>query len=240
MIEQITRQVSIAMMMIDDLTSLIVRQADVNLMGSTQNAIVKPDGFCVISDVEDGTYSLTIKTPIHQHYLYSLSLPLPADDRFFLRVPGENEEYIVIESVDAASLTIHFAARSFRPGLDAGTSVITSRLETALVTELEGEGIDSAELTDVGSGGNRLRTGDVVRFVRDGMIRLKAGPYYPFTGPLLRVVGAVRESGSNLPLKGVEVTVRRVNRLPVSTQQIGTTPENRIRLCTAGGGGTVG
>lgn len=234
--EQRFRRVCVAMMMVDDITSGILRQVEVTMADSLSKPVFNGDGFCVFTDVPDGTYALSIQTHHHRPFFHDITIPLSTTDDFVLDVPGENESFVVVQSVDLSTRTITFATRDFRPRLAVGTAVISNRFLTTLAQPLEGTGIVSAVLTEVVSGAETLQAGDLVRFVDHRIIRMLAGPYYPFLSDIQRVSGTVTDSVTGLPLASVVVELRRVNNQVVQNQNVGTSAGNRVRLYTVGTG----
>lgn len=234
--EQRFRRVSVAMMMVDDITSNILRSVEVTLADSLSKPVFNDDGFCVFTDVPEGTYALSIQTLQHRPFSNNITIPLSTTDNFVWNVPGENESFVVVQSVDVSTCTITFATRDFRPRLAVGTAVISNRFLTTLAQPLEGAGITSAVLAAVVSGAEALQAGDLVRFVDHRIIRMLAGPYYPYLFDIQRVHGTVTDSVTGLPLSSAVVELRRVNNQVVQSQNVGTSAGNRVRLYTVGTG----
>ncbi len=228
-----------AVQLLDDLSATTVRDADVWIRGSRRRAVGKEDGFYVFTDLEPGPYELTIDSARYQPFEHSFELPLPTAHRLILDVPGENERMLVVQGVDAAASTISFAARNFLHPLPAGTPVISSRLVTTLTAELEGEAVDTATLTSVGAGVTALRSEDVVRLVKQRVVRMRPGPYYPFSSTLTRLTGTVRDAATGQSIRGATLELTRINAEDVLSAEVGTSPGNSVRVYTVGSGAAM-
>jgi hypothetical protein len=230
MTDRLLRRASVALKPVDDLTSSLVQSAEIRTAASAGVALRKSDGFFVFSNLPDGAHTITIEEPSYRTFDIVLSLPLPNEDRLLLSIQGENEEFLVVSSVDAPSRTLTFQSRTFRPALRAGSPVITSRVVTALSEELEGEGVVSAVVDDVGTGATLIQPGDFVRIVRERLVRLRPGPYYPFEDETKRLTGAMIDALTSQPIVGGEARLQRVDNVAVSSRNVGTSSANRARI----------
>jgi hypothetical protein len=230
MSDVIVRRTSLALRPLDDLTSSLVQSAEARVEPEGVGALRKSDGFYVFSNLSGGLHTVTVEEPSYRAFRTDVTLPLPVANRLLIDVHGENEEFVVISSVDVASRTLTFEGRTIRPALPRGTTVMTSRIVTALSEEAEGDGVISVVVDDVGSGPTLLRTGDFVRLRRDRVIRLRPGPYYAFEQHTKRLTGVVTDVVTMLPIAGAEARVERIDNLPVSSQNVGTTATNRVEL----------
>lgn len=221
-----------AVRLLDDLHSTIVRDAVVRIEGQRQHPVVKDDGFYVFTDLGAGTFRLTVRDPRYQEFEQMFALPLLTNDRLILDVPGENELVLVVRSADPATGAIRFQARDVFDRLPAGAPVVSSRLVTALAQPLEGEGVDAATLVDVGN----LQEDDIVRLLKPRVVRLRPGPGYPFAADLRRLTGTVRDADDGRPVERATAELIQVNGHTVNAEIVGTTSANSATIHSIGAG----
>jgi hypothetical protein len=204
----------------------------VRIEGQRQHPVVKDDGFYVFTDLGAGTFRLTVRGPRYQEFEQVFALPLPANDRLILDVPGENELALVVRSADPATNTIRFQARDIFDRLPAGAPVVSSRLVTALAQPLEGEGVDAATLVSVGN----LQEDDIVRLLKPRVVRLRPGPGYPFAADLRRLTGTVRDAADGRPVARATAELVQVNGHAVNAETVGTASANSATIYSIGAG----
>jgi len=229
------RVVSLAVKLVDDLSSNIITNGNVLLSSIGGNdrvhaAIKKQDGFYVLTDVPDWAYKLSIKAQSYQSFEHNLTMPLPVTDKSVLNIPGQNELLLSVQSSDTSTETVSFANRHFYHPIVAGTQVISSRRLGALATTLEGESVGEATLDEVGSGASRIRTNDIIRFIGERVIRLKPAPHYAFGKQLRRLIGSVRDAATDQAIPNAQVEITRVNSHNINAEDVGTTANNTVSI----------
>jgi hypothetical protein len=243
--ETSTRRVSLAIWVVDELSSVGVTDAHVYLRGIHQAPVRKREGFYVFSDLSAGGCEIGIRSVLFRPFIHVFQLPLPTEDHLVLRVPGENEVILVVrEVIDADAQIIRFVAQDFRDALPAGSRVVCSKGETLLAGRgiPAGEGVDTATLQDIAWGTEPLGSGDLIRVLREPAVPLRPGPLYPFQSALRRVTGTVRDAltggsigAATIRLTGIGEGIgeeRLANNL--AYEDVGTTPDNRARVYTVG------
>ncbi len=227
--EKSLRHVSMAVQLLDDLYSTVIRDAAVRIEGQRQSPVIKEDGFYVFTDLGGGSFRMLVRRPMYQDFERVFTLPLPTNDRLILDVPGENELVLAVQSVDSETSTIRFQARDVFDPLPAGTPVVSSDLVTALAQPIEGEAVDTATLQSVGT----LQQDDIVRLVKPArVVRLRPGPGYPFMGDLRHLTGTVRDAADGQPITGATVELVQVNDLSINAEVVGTTSTNLVTICS--------
>ena len=232
--QKTTRVVSLAIRVVDDITSDYVTRAKVELSNAqyTRVAIAKPDGFYVFTDVPPGTYQLSIDANDFEYFSQSINLPLSGS--VVLDIPGENEVLLSVANSDTTTETVEFAAKHFYTPVNPGTLVISSRRISSLTETLEGEGVTMATLEEVGSGANRIQQQDVVRLVGERLLRLRPAHHYRFREHLRRLSGTIRDAATDRPIDGATVTLSRIGTETINFEDVGTTAENSVRVYTVG------
>lgn len=232
--ERTRRVASLALRVVDDITSNYVRGGDARLSNARyyRKAITKSDGFYVFADIVPGSYDLSIEADGYENYEQNVDLPLSGS--VVLEVPGENEVMLSVSDSNTATEVVEFAAKHFFPAAPTGTMVISSRRISSLAENLEGEGISMATLDEVGSGASRIRRRDVLRLVGEPLIRLRPAPHYRFDRQLRRLSGTVRDVASSEPIVDASVTLTRIGSETVNFEDVGTMPDNTVRVYTLG------
>lgn len=230
-----TRGVSLAVKLVDDLSSKIITDGNVLLSkiggnDRVHSAIKKQDGFYVFTDVPDEAYKLTIEAQYFQSFEHNLTMPLPVIDNFVLNIPGQNELILSVQNSNTSTETVTFADRHFYRVIDAGTSMISSRRLGALAVSLEGESVGEAILDEVGSGTSRIHTNDIIRFIGERVIRMKPAPHYVFGKKLRRLIGTVRDNATDQAITNAQVEIARVNSHNLNAEDVGTTASNTVRV----------
>jgi len=234
--ETTTRVVSLAVRIVDDMTSSLVSGAEVILSNDrySKKAVGKTDGFYVFADIEPGTYSLSIAATDYEFFDQGIDVPLPGS--VVLDIPGENEVMLSVVSSDTATETIEFAAKQFFTPVNVGTTAISSKRISSLAATLEGEAVTTATLDEVGSGANRIEPEDVLRLVGERLIRLRPAPHYRFENHIRRLSGSVRDASTGHPIDGAIIELSRIGTDSINSEDVGTTPENTVRVHTVGSG----
>ena len=234
-LERTTRVTSLAVRVVDDVTSKYVPSATLRLSNSRLKKVALPkrDGFHVFADVPAGNYELSIEADDFESFSHGIDLPIAGS--VVLDVPGENEVLLSVTASDTSTEVVEFAARHFYTPAEAGTSVVTNRRISSLADTLEGEGVSEATLDEVGSGPTRIRRRDVVRLIGERMVRLRPAPHYRFDGQMRRMSGTLRDSATNTVIDGAVVTLSRIGAETIVPEDVGTTPENTVRVHTVGG-----
>lgn len=244
--ESVTRSLSVAVRVVDDLTGEAIVGARVVARDARRpwTAHGKPDGFHVLTDLPDGAYTLHLEAAGYQPVSTPLHLPLPGGSRGVLDMPGENETMLVVQDSSIGSIdsdagptpveVIRFAARDIFPALPAGSPVVSSRRLSTLAAAIDGEGVDSARIgiSDLADGTIRLRPFDIVRVLGHRVLRLRPASHYPFGAGPRRLAGTVYETGPGPVIEGATVRVTHLNDEPIATETVGTAPENRIQVAT--------
>ena len=240
------RVVSLALRVVDDITSDYVSRANVKLSNVRYSrlAIAKADGFYVFTDIVPGSYQLSIDASNFEHFSQSIDLPLTAS--VVLDIPGENELMLSVTNSNTTTEIVNFAARHFYQPINEGTLVISSRRISSLVETLEGEGVTEATLDEVGSGASRIRRRDVLRLVGERLIRLRPEPHYRFPAPhyllgdqLRRLSGTIRDAATERPIDDATVELSRIGSATINFEDVGTTAENTVRVYTVGNNATT-
>jgi len=234
--EAIRRRVSFAVRVLDDVTGLPLDLATARIPAVKRDAIAKDGGFYVFADLDPGTHAVAVTASRHQPFAFSADTPVAAGTPSrLLRVHGENERILAIQSVLAPSSSVRVAATDVHPGVPAGATVIHQAGQTTLAAPFAGESVDEVELTSLAG----LAANQFIRILAEPAIRLRPDPYYDLTSetpPSRRLVGTVRSAATGEPIAGARLEVRRVNGLALTARTLGATPPSSARFSSVGGG----
>lgn len=228
--ETITRRVSFAVRILDDVTGLPLTIAALRIPAAEQDAIAKPGGFYVFTGLQPGTQNVEISSPRHQDFVFSTQTPVVAGTpNRITRVPGENERILPIQAVLTPSTSVRIAATDFHPGFPVGATVIHPSGQTTLTAPLTGENVNEVELDSI----TGLATNQFIRVLGDPSIRLRPGPYYDLSSEnptSRRLIGTVRNAVTSEPIAGARVEIRRANGQLVTPRTLGPTPATLARF----------
>lgn len=190
--------------------------------------IYKEDGSFVFINLEPEAtpYSITVQGRVYR--TREISANLPAIDAVSLARDGEDELYVSITAVDAAQNRVELNSIPFLRTIGAGAAVTGEGGFSATLQEpLEGENVDFAELSTVGS----LALGNVLRIVRSDRLLLRPGPYYTFSEPAI-VLSArfVENTPAAEPVAGAQMVLNQVNGVATTTVNVGAVVLHRVQL----------
>ena len=219
--ELITSQVSFYGRLADELTREVVshRKVGALLKGSAQQPIVKSDGYFVFADVEPSATEYEIVLDAKGYQTRTVKSDLPVDTAVELSYPGEDELFLVVNTVQSNPNRITFTAQPFITTIAADSRVIgPSNVDTTLAEPLEGDQMGIATLTDV----TGITPGAILRVLRSPNIVLRPGPYYLYPpGTTQAAFKVVDNSSAANPIADVRIDLVEVNDIAIDSTQIG-------------------
>lgn len=200
----------------------------ITLASPPAEALYKQDGHFAFANLPPSAmdYSFRLVDGLYQGR--SLQKGLPSTIPVEIAYAGEDEIYLVIKTVNAATKQITFDPIPFLPVIRRGSEVLGEGVfSTTLAEDLAGVDVTTALLTGVVG----LSSGNLLRIVRSRCLRAKAGPYYPFpSGTTVFLLKVVEDSPAEPPLAAAKGRLMKVNALTPSTATVGGLPLHYLSL----------
>jgi hypothetical protein len=206
----------------DELTREVVLPSDFRVAvtgvspASRGQAEYKADGFFCFQGLLASVTPYAIEMTSAHYQPRSFLMGLPATTPVEIAYGGEDEVYVLLKTVNAATKTVGFDKFPFLPRVLAGALVIgEGGFSSTLKENLEGVDVVTATLDSV----TGLAAGQLLRIVRSQGLLAKPGPYYPFPALTTRVhVKVVEDTPGEAPLGAAQLAVQTVETIaPVGT-----------------------
>ncbi len=195
---------------------------------SLVEAHYKADGYFCFEDLKVSATSYTIEmtSPLYQPRSFQKSLPTPMPVE--IAYGGEDEVYLVLETVNTSTKTVGFEKIPFLPRVAKGAQVIgEAGFTTTLAESLEGVDVIAASLNSV----TGLAVGQLLRVVRSQNLLSKPGPYYPFPSLATRVhVKVVEDTPAETPLSSAQLLVQSLETIAPTGTVVGGVEVKTVTL----------
>ncbi len=190
-------------------------------IAAAEPPLYKTDGYFVFADLAPPAAPRQILLSAAGYRVRTISQVLPAATPVELTYDGEDELYVVVLTINAATGRVTFDPIPFLPTIPAGGPVIgEAGFATTLATVLEGDTVAAASLMSVAG----LAANTVLRIGRSHHLVLRPGAGYPFSADQTVLAVDVLAAADGAPLPGATTTIGQINGLAPASVTVGTLP----------------